>query len=110
MSPFPRSFSAPTMSRIVRESTPLDTAKAALLGIFALISPVITSTLGRWVAIIRWMPQALASWARRQMDSSTSPGHTIIRSASSSTIMTIWGSLLGAFSSPFSCMAATFLL
>ncbi len=41
------------MSRIVLESTPLETAKAILLGIFALISPVITSTEGRCVAITR---------------------------------------------------------
>ena len=80
------------MSRIVRESTPLDTAKAIREGMLALISPVMTLTEGRWVAITRWIPQARASWARRQIASSTSPGATIIRSASSSTMITIWGS------------------
>ena len=69
------------------------------LGMFALIRPVMTSTEGRWVAMIRWMPAALASCARRQIASSTSPGATIIRSASSSTIMTICGRSLGMPSS-----------
>ncbi len=41
------------MSRIVRESTWLDTAKEIRDGILALINPVITSTDGRWVAITR---------------------------------------------------------
>ena len=91
MSPFPKSFSAPYISMMVLESTPEETAKAILEGTLALISPVITLTDGLWVAITRWMPAALASWARRQMASSTSPGETIIRSASSSMMMTIWG-------------------
>lgn len=63
--------------------------------------PVITSTDGRWVAMTRCMPAARAIWAKRQMESSTSLGATIIRSASSSMMMTIWGS--GAMSS---CSAA----
>ena len=62
------------------------------------------------VAIIRWMPAARASCARRQIASSTSPGATIIRSASSSTIMTICGSFSGFL--PFSSggSSATFAL
>ena len=65
MSPLPSSFSAPPPSRIVRESTCEETAKAILVGKFALISPVTTSTEGRCVATTRWMPVALASCARR---------------------------------------------
>ena len=40
-------ISAPLESMIVRESVPLDTANAILEGTFALMIPVITSTLGR---------------------------------------------------------------
>ena len=59
------------------------------LGRLALITPVITSTEGRWVAMTRWMPTPRAIWARRQMLLSTSLALTIIRSASSSTITTM---------------------
>ena len=55
---------------------------------FALIRPVMMSADGRWVATIRWMPTARASWAMRQMRSSISPAATIMRSASSSMTMT----------------------
>lgn len=51
---------------MVLESTPEDTEKAILEGILALISPVITLTDGRCVAITRWIPAA-ASCARRQI-------------------------------------------
>ena len=60
MSPFPKSFSAPTWSNIVLESTCDDTANAILDGIFAFIIPVITSTEGLCVAIIKCIPAALA--------------------------------------------------
>ena len=89
ISPLPRSFSAPFISRIVLESTPDDTENAILDGTLALISPVITLTDGLCVAITICMPAALASCASLHMASSTSPGATIIRSASSSTIITI---------------------
>ena len=46
MSPLPNSFSAPPESRIVRESTCEDTAKAMRVGKFALLRPVTTSTDG----------------------------------------------------------------
>ena len=69
---------------MVRESTFEETRNAMRDGRFALISPVITSTEGRCVARIRWMPTARAIWASRAMDSSTSLLATIIRSASSS--------------------------
>ena len=91
ISPRPSSFSAPPMSRMVRESTCEDTANAIRLGMFALMMPVITSTLGRCVAITRCIPAARAICARRQMESSTSFGAAIMRSASSSMMMTIRG-------------------
>ena len=60
MSPFPTSFSAPLLSNITRLSKDDDTWNAILEGIFALIIPVTTSALGVCVAIIRWIPAALA--------------------------------------------------
>ena len=64
---------------------------------FALITPVMTLTDGLCVAITRWIPAARASCASRQMDSSTSPGATIIKSASSSmmTMILLIGSSFG---------------
>ena len=53
--------------------------------------PVITSTRGLWVASTRWIPTARAFWARRMIESSTSAGATIIRSASSSITHTMYG-------------------
>ena len=50
ISPLPNSFSAPAISRIVRESIWDPTAKEIRLGTFALIEPVITLTDGRCVA------------------------------------------------------------
>ena len=91
ISPLPKSFSAPTVSSIVRESIPEETAKAILEGIFAFISPVITFTLGLCVAITKCIPQALASCASLHIASSTSFCATIIRSASSSMIISICG-------------------
>ena len=88
-SPLPRSASAPPVSRMVRESTFWLTRKAMRAGKFALMMPVITSTDGRWVARTRWMPTALAIWASRVIDSSTSTEATIIRSASSSMTTTM---------------------
>jgi hypothetical protein len=60
ISPIPSKDSAPGESSITRESTWLETAKAMRLGTLALIMPVITSTLGRWVATTRWRPTARA--------------------------------------------------
>ena len=82
------SRSAPPSSRMTRLSARLAVANAMRDGMFALITPVTTSTEGRWVATTRWMPTALAIWAIRQIASSTSRGATIIRSASSSTTTT----------------------
>jgi hypothetical protein len=67
---------------------PEATAKAMRAGKLALISPVTTSTEGRWVEITRWMPVARASCARRVMVRSVSSGASIIRSASSSIMTT----------------------
>ena len=50
MSPCPSSDSAPFWSRMTRESVWEETANAIRAGTFALIMPVITSALGRWVA------------------------------------------------------------
>ena len=54
------SFSAPGISKITRESTPVATAKAMRDGKFALMRPVTTSTEGRWVLRIMWIPVARA--------------------------------------------------
>ena len=96
MSPWPSSASAPIWSRIVRESTLLETWNAMRVGMLALIRPVITSTDGRCVARIRWMPAARAFCARRAISSSTFLPTTIIRSASSSITTTISGSSLSS--------------
>ena len=87
----PISFSAPAWSRITRLSVSDDVANASRDGTLVLISPVTTSTDGRWVASTRWMPAARAFWVIRTMASSTSRGAVIIRSASSSTIATTYG-------------------
>ena len=84
MSPRPRSFSAPVISKIVRESTADAMAKAIRAGMFALMSPVMTSTDGRWVPRTRWIPVARASCATRVICFSTWIGAWIMRSASSS--------------------------
>ena len=91
MSPCPSSASAPIWSRIVRESTLLATWNAMRDGMLALMSPVITSTDGRCVARIRWMPAARAFCAMRAMSSSIFLPVTIMRSASSSTTTTMSG-------------------
>ena len=93
MSPFPSSFSAPALSKIVRESTCEETANAILDGILALITPVITSTEGLCVAITKCIPAALAFCANLQIASCTSLEATIIKSASSSIIINICGNL-----------------
>ena len=92
MSPLPTSRSAPGWSRITRLSASDDTEKAMRLGMLALITPVITSTDGRWVAITRWMPTARAICAMRTIESSTSRAATIMRSLSSSTTTRMKGS------------------
>ncbi len=85
----PSSDSAPCWSRIVRESIFDDTWNAMRVGTLALMRPVITSTDGRCVARIRWMPAARAFCAIRAISSSTFLPTTIIRSASSSITTTM---------------------
>jgi len=63
---------------MVRLSMREATWKAMREGMLALMSPVMTSTLGRWVATIRWMPAARAFWAIRAISSSTFLPTTII--------------------------------
>ena len=92
MSPWPSRVSAPPWSRITRESTWEETAKAIREGMLTLIVPVMMSVEGRWVASSRWMPTARAFWASRMIASSTSVGATIIRSASSSITQRMYGS------------------
>ena len=53
LSPIPNSFSAPLASRMVRESTFDATRRPMREGRFALITPVITSTDGRCVEMMR---------------------------------------------------------
>src|SRR5690625_5419709 len=84
-SPWPISFSAPDWSKITLESVWDDVAKASRLGTFALMSPVTTSTEGRWVANTKWMPAARASWVMRWIEASTYRGATIMRTEGSST-------------------------
>ncbi len=60
MSPLPSSCSAPCSPRMVRLSILLVTWKLMRVGRLALITPVMTSTEGRCVAMIRWMPAARA--------------------------------------------------
>ena len=91
MSPWPSRCSAPIWSRIVRESTLADTWNAMRHGMFALMRPVITSTDGRCVATIMWMPDARAFCASRAISSSTFLPTIIIMSASSSMITTMNG-------------------
>ena len=59
------------------------------------MTPVMTLTDGLWVAMMRCIPTALDSCASLVMAFSTSCGDTIIRSASSSMMATIYGSLSG---------------
>ena len=89
MSPWPSSCSAPISPRIVRLSIFEVTWNEIRVGKFALIVPVITSTDGRCVARITWMPAARAICARRWIAPSISLPATIIRSAISSTITTM---------------------
>ncbi len=89
MSPRPIRSSAPGASRIVRESIWDAIAKAIRDGKLALMRPVTTLTDGRWVASTRWMPVARAFWASRTIGSSTVRPSRIMRSASSSTMITM---------------------
>ena len=84
----------------MRDSSEEATAKAMRLGMFAFISPVMTSARGLWVAMMRCMPAARPICATRQIDSSTSLAAMSIRSASSSMTTTTVGSFFTDGSSP----------
>ena len=76
---------------MVRESTFEATWKAILAGKFDLITPVMTSTEGRCVATMRWIPTARAFWANRVMGSSIARPDVSIKSARSSITITTYG-------------------
>ena len=67
------------------------TWKEMRVGKLALMVPVMTSTDGRWVAMMTWMPAARAICARRWTVPSMSLPATIIRSAISSMTTTMNG-------------------
>ncbi len=77
---------------MVRLSNLLMTVKLMRVGKLALIVPVMTSTDGRCVAMMTWMPAARAICARRCTAASISLPATIIRSAISSITTTRNGS------------------
>ena len=85
----PSSCSAPCSPRMVRLSILEVTWKLIRVGKLALIVPVMTSTDGRCVAMMMWMPDARAICASRWMQASISLPATIIRSAISSTTTTM---------------------
>ena len=76
----------------MRLSIWLAMANAIRLGKFALMRPVTTLTDGRCVASTMWMPVARAFWASRTIGSSTFLPSRIMRSASSSMTITMYGS------------------
>ena len=87
----PSSCSAPCSPRMVRLSIFEVTWKEMRVGKLALIVPVMTSTDGRCVAMMTWMPAARAICARRCTAPSMSLPATIIRSAISSMMTTMKG-------------------
>ena len=81
MSPLPIRRSAPGWSRITRLSASDDTEKAMRDGMLALITPVMTSTDGRWVASTRWMPDGpghLGDPAHRLLDVAGRHHHQVV--------------------------------
>ena len=75
------------------------TWKEMRVGKLALMVPVMTSTDGRCVAMMTWMPAARAICARRWTAASISLPATSIRSAISSMMTTMKGSGLRSSSS-----------
>ena len=69
------------------------------VGKLALMVPVMTSTEGRCVAMMTWMPAARAIWASRCTAASISLPATSIRSAISSMMTTMKGSGVRSISS-----------
>ena len=97
MSPLPKRPSAPLVPKIVMESMYEPTWKAIRVGKLALIIPVMTFVLGLCVARTRWMPTARAFAASMETEFSISPFVFLLlmRSANSSMIITVMGSLSG---------------
>ena len=89
ISPRPISWFAPAESNMVLESITEVTLNAILAGKLAFIVPVIIFVVGLCVAIIKWIPIALASWASRAIGVSISLPAVIIKSANSSITKTI---------------------
>ena len=79
---------------MVFESVPEVTLKARRAGKLALIVPVMILTVGRCVAMMRWIPTARASWAIRAIGVSMSLPAVMMRSANSSMITTMYGMYL----------------
>src|SRR3989338_1340074 len=86
---------------MVFESIWLATWSAMRVGMFALMSPVMTFTDGRWVERRRCMPTARDICARRTMQASSSRGYICMMSASSSMTMTMYGIASGISFAPF---------
>ena len=59
------------------------------------IAPVMILASGRWVARMRWMPAARAFCVMRWMSGFTSLPHCPMRSAASSMMMTMYGTVFG---------------
>ena len=89
----------------------LDTANAICVGMLLLMMPVMTSDDGLCVARIRWMPQNLATAVMRLMEVSSSLPTASIRSANSSMMTMMYGSLTLAifFSTIFWLYSSIFL-
>src|SRR3979490_2025815 len=99
MSPCPRSCSPPCSPKMVRLSIFEVTWNEMRVGKLALMVPVMTSTEGRCVAMMTWMPAARAIWARRCTAASISLPATSIRSAISSMMTTMKGNGVRSISS-----------
>ena len=64
-------------------------------GMFALIAPVMIFASGRCVARMRCIPAARAFWVMRWMSGLTSLPHCPMRSAASSMMITMYGTVFG---------------
>ena len=90
-SPLPISFSAPPISRIVRNRSGWRRGTRCGFRTFALMRPVMTSTEGRWVQPIIVMHAAQARAFCRQTAWNPTLEAAIMRSAISSMMMTTYG-------------------
>ena len=91
MSPAPSKFSAPGWSMMVMLSTRWGSRNEMRVGKLALTAPVTNSVVGRWVAMIIWMPTARALCASRRIwrsNSSRSVLGKIVTSSAYSSMAT----------------------